>query len=64
MVKTSPGAFCFVPPSITAPTLAISTQDDGYDTYESARFIGYPTGGQLLVGHGQEGMAEIVRFLK
>ena len=59
---------------ITAPTLAISAQDDGYDTYESARytaaqiprarFIGYPTGGHLLVGHGQEAMAEITRFLK
>jgi len=59
---------------ITAPTLAISAQDDGYETYESARytaaqipharFIGYPTGGHLLVGHGQEAMAEITRFLK
>jgi pimeloyl-ACP methyl ester carboxylesterase len=59
---------------ITAPTLAISAQDDGYDTYENARytaaqiprarFIGYPTGGHLLVGHGQEVMAEITRFLK
>jgi 2-hydroxy-6-oxonona-2,4-dienedioate hydrolase len=59
---------------ITAPTLAISAQDDGYDTYESARytaaqiprarFIGYPTGGHLLVGHGQEAMGEITRFLK
>jgi pimeloyl-ACP methyl ester carboxylesterase len=59
---------------ITAPTLAISAQDDGYDTYESARytatqiprarFIGYPTGGHLLVGHGQEVMAEIARFLR
>jgi pimeloyl-ACP methyl ester carboxylesterase len=59
---------------ITAPTLAISAQDDGYETYESARyttaqiprarFIGYPTGGHLLVGHGQEAMAEITQFLK
>jgi pimeloyl-ACP methyl ester carboxylesterase len=59
---------------ITAPTLAISAQDDGYDTYESARytaaqiprarFLGYPTGGHLLVGHGPEVMAEITQFLK
>jgi len=59
---------------ITAPTLAISAQDDFYETYESARytaaqipharFIGYPTGGHLLVGHGQEAMTEITQFLK
>ena len=59
---------------ITAPTLAISAQDDFYETYETARytaaqiprarFLGYPTGGHLLVGHQQEVMAEITRFLK
>jgi pimeloyl-ACP methyl ester carboxylesterase len=59
---------------ITAPTLAISARDDFYETYESARytaaqiararFLGYPTGGHLLVGHGQEAMSEITRFLK
>jgi len=59
---------------ITAPTLAISAQDDFYETYESARytaaqiprarFLGYPTGGHLLVGHQQEVMVEITRFLK
>jgi 2-hydroxy-6-oxonona-2,4-dienedioate hydrolase len=59
---------------ISAPTLAISAQDDGYDTYENARytaaqipharFIGYSTGGHLLVGHGQEVRAEITRFLQ
>jgi 2-hydroxy-6-oxonona-2,4-dienedioate hydrolase len=59
---------------ISAPTLAISAQDDGYDTYENARytaaqipharFIGYSTGGHLLVGHGQEVTAEITQFLK
>ncbi|KPK73738.1 MAG: hypothetical protein AMJ84_01620 [Acidithiobacillales bacterium SM23_46] len=58
---------------ISAPTLAISAQDDGYGTYEAARyavaqiprarFIGYPSGGHLLVGHSQEAMDEIVRFL-
>lgn len=59
---------------ITAPTLAISAQDDGYGTYEAARyaaahiprarFLGYPTGGHLLVGHGREVADEIVGFLK
>jgi 2-hydroxy-6-oxonona-2,4-dienedioate hydrolase len=59
---------------ITAPTLAISAQDDGYETYESARytaahiprarFLGYPSGGHMLVGHRQEVTAEITRFLK
>lgn len=59
---------------IRAPTLAISAQDDLYDTYETARytatqipharFLGYPSGGHLLVGHQQEVTAEITRFLK
>jgi len=59
---------------ITAPTLAISAQDDGYGTYEAARyavsqipksrFIGYSSGGHLLVGHSQEAKNEIVNFLK
>jgi 2-hydroxy-6-oxonona-2,4-dienedioate hydrolase len=59
---------------ITAPTLAISAQDDGYDTYEAARytanqiphagFIGFPSGGHLLVGHQQEAVDAIARFLK
>jgi 2-hydroxy-6-oxonona-2,4-dienedioate hydrolase len=59
---------------ISAPTLTISAQDDTYETYESARytaaqiprarFLGYPTGGHMLVGHQQEAMAEITQFLK
>jgi pimeloyl-ACP methyl ester carboxylesterase len=59
---------------ITAPTLAISAQDCYYDTYESARytasqipgarFLGYPRGGHLLVGHGPEVVSEITQFLK
>jgi pimeloyl-ACP methyl ester carboxylesterase len=59
---------------ITAPTLAISAEDCYYDTYEAARytasqipgarFLGYPTGGHLLVGHGPEVLAEITRFLE
>lgn len=59
---------------ITAPTLAISAQDDLYETYETARytaaqiprarFLGYPSGGHVLVGHYQEAMGEVARFLK
>ena len=59
---------------ITAPVLTLSTQDDLYKTYEAARytaeeingarFVGYPNGGHLLVGHQQQVMDEIVRFLK
>lgn len=57
-----------------APTLLIAAQDDLYGMYEpmrysaehipNARFIGFPTGGHLLVGHQGEVTAEIVRFLR
>ena len=56
------------------PTLAISVEDDLYQTYagarytadhiRGARFVGYPTGGHLWVGHQQEVFGEIERFLK
>ncbi len=59
---------------ITAPTLAISTADDLYGTFAGARytaehipharFIGYPSGGHMLVGRNAEAFAEIVAFLK
>ncbi len=58
---------------IIVPTLAISMEDDLFGTYDGAkysaqhlphaRFIGYPSGGHLWVGHHQEIMAEISRFL-
>ena len=58
---------------ISAPTLVVSLADDGYGTYESARytaahiagarFIGYPSGGHLWVGHHQEIFAELLEFL-
>lgn len=60
--------------SITVPVLTLSTQDDFYKTYEAARytagqirgarFVGYANGGHLLLGHQQQVMDEIVRFLK
>jgi len=58
---------------VQAPTLIVSTEDDRYGTYERARytageiagatFIGYPTGGHLLVGRGAELRTELTRFL-
>jgi pimeloyl-ACP methyl ester carboxylesterase len=54
---------------IATPTLIVSAKDDGYRTYEGARysaehipgarFLGYDHGGHLLVGHQQEIFAEI-----
>ena len=56
------------------PTLAISVENDLYQTYpgarytadhiRGARFVGYPTGGHLWVGHQHEVFGEIERFLK
>lgn len=59
---------------INAPVVTFSAPDDLYNTYEAARytagqirgarFVAYPDGGHLLVGHQQQAMDEIVRFLK
>jgi 2-hydroxy-6-oxonona-2,4-dienedioate hydrolase len=59
---------------IHSPALTISCADDLFGTYDIARytaehisgaaFVGYPSGGHLLVGHQQEVMDKIVRFLK
>ncbi|HTT01324.1 MAG TPA: alpha/beta hydrolase [Steroidobacteraceae bacterium] len=59
--------------SITAPTLAISTEDDLYSTYANAEFIthhipqsefvGYHTGGHMLVGHSEEITFRVLAFL-
>jgi 2-hydroxy-6-oxonona-2,4-dienedioate hydrolase len=58
---------------IRAPTLIISTRDDGYGTYASAqytagqiagaKFLGFETGGHLWVGHDDEVQAEILKLL-
>jgi pimeloyl-ACP methyl ester carboxylesterase len=55
------------------PTLLISAEDDLYGTFPSARytaehipgarFIGYATGGHLLLGHWKEACALVVQFL-
>ena len=59
--------------SIRAPTLIVSTRDDGFGTYASAqytagriagaKFIGYDRGGHVWVGHDDEVRAEIVKLL-
>lgn len=59
---------------ITAPTLAISTADDGYGTFDGARytaehipgarFRGYPSGGHLWVGHQHDVASEVAAFLE
>ena len=58
---------------IAAPTLAVSAKNDGYGTFDGtrytaghipgARFIGYSSGGHLLVGHQDEVRSEIAEFL-
>lgn len=55
------------------PTLVISAADDLYDTYASgvvtaehipnARFVGFPTGGHLLLGHEEQVRSEVASFL-
>jgi pimeloyl-ACP methyl ester carboxylesterase len=59
---------------ISAPTLVMSVEDDLFGTYDGARysaahipharFVGYPTGGHLWVGHQKEVMAEVTGFLR
>jgi pimeloyl-ACP methyl ester carboxylesterase len=59
---------------ITAPTLALSTADDLYGTFDGARYtaahvpharlVGYPSGGHMLVGRAAAASAEIAAFLR
>jgi pimeloyl-ACP methyl ester carboxylesterase len=59
---------------LSVPTLAISLADDAFGTYESARyiaertpgarFVGYPSGGHLWVGHQQDIVFEIASFAR
>lgn len=59
---------------IAAPTLILGVADDLYGTYAGAcysaahipgaRFISYPRGGHVWVGHHTEAMAAIVAFLR
>jgi len=59
---------------ITTPTLAISFADDLFGTYDGARytsehvpgarFISYPSGGHVWVGHQEDVLSEILGFLR
>ncbi len=59
---------------ITVPTLVIAAEDDLFGTFKGgryaaehipgARFVGYTTGGHLLVGHGDDVRRELAEFLK
>jgi 2-hydroxy-6-oxonona-2,4-dienedioate hydrolase len=59
---------------IRAPALVIAVADDRFGIWDGARytaehipgarFVGYPTGGHVWVGHHKEIMAEIAAFLK
>lgn len=59
---------------IAVPTLAISVADDLYGTFDGARysaehiprarFVAYPSGGHMLVGHKEDVVSEIAAFLK
>src|SRR5262249_10837084 len=58
---------------IKVPTLVISVRDDLYGTFASARytaaeipharFVGYESGGHVWVGHDNDVLAQVVRFL-
>jgi 2-hydroxy-6-oxonona-2,4-dienedioate hydrolase len=60
--------------SIRAPTLCISARDDGFGTWESARyscqhipdarFLGFDAGGHLLMGHARQVAAEVEVLLR
>ena len=59
---------------IAVPAVIISAADDLYLTFDGARytaghipharFIGYPSGGHLLVGHGKDTASEVIALLK
>jgi pimeloyl-ACP methyl ester carboxylesterase len=58
---------------VRAPTLTVSARDDLFGTYDAAqysagaipggRFLGYETGGHVLVGRNDDAMNEIAAFL-
>ena len=58
---------------IGVPTLLLSAEDDLYGTFRSARytaehiagarFVDFPIGGHLLLGHWKEACAQVAGFL-
>jgi pimeloyl-ACP methyl ester carboxylesterase len=59
---------------LQVPTLVIGVENCGYNTYPAARytaqnipgarFLGWPTGGHLAVGHREELWSEVEKFLR
>jgi pimeloyl-ACP methyl ester carboxylesterase len=59
--------------SVRVPTLIVSSRDDGYGTYASAKytvsrntgakFVGFNQGGHVWVGHDDAVMTEILKLL-
>jgi pimeloyl-ACP methyl ester carboxylesterase len=59
---------------IGVPTLVLSTVDDLFGTFDTARytaehvpgarFVSYPSGGHLWIGHQKELVSEITAFLQ
>jgi pimeloyl-ACP methyl ester carboxylesterase len=59
---------------ISVPTLVISAEDDLFGTYKGgrysadhipgARFVGYRSGGHVLVGHGDDVRRKLAEFLR
>jgi 2-hydroxy-6-oxonona-2,4-dienedioate hydrolase len=72
--RLSTGAARVALESIRAPTLCISARDDGFGTYESARyscshipgasFLGFDSGGHLLLGRRAEVVAGVEALLR
>jgi 2-hydroxy-6-oxonona-2,4-dienedioate hydrolase len=72
--RLSTGAARVALETIRAPTLCISARDDGFGTYESARycaahipgarFLGFDSGGHLLLGHRAEVVAAVQALLR
>jgi 2-hydroxy-6-oxonona-2,4-dienedioate hydrolase len=60
--------------TVRVPTLVVSARDDGFGTYAAAEytasripgatFIGFDSGGHLLVGHDAAVRAEVLRLLR
>ena len=60
--------------NITAPTLVISAADDPWKTFDAAKytaenipgakFIGFESGGHLLIGQEEKVRSEVAQFIK
>jgi len=60
--------------NITAPTLVISSADDPWKTFDAAKytaenipgakFIGFESGGHLLIGQEEKVRSQVAQFIK